>query len=86
MQSHTIVFLYCSGFGNKNVIRTTSDNKYHAGNQKFFLKRGSGIHMSLRASRLAQQKSGNIRGTASTGILNKKMSAYRSGLGPGRTF
>jgi len=41
------------GFGNNEVVRGKSDT-YHAGNQRKFLKRGSGKAMSARASRAAQ--------------------------------
>ena len=48
--------------------RTSKDGKYAAGCQKNFLKRGTGVAMSSRASRLAQQQSvsGNSRRTTST--------------------
>ena len=35
------------GFGNKEVVRGKED-QYHAGNQKKFLRRGSGKYMSAR--------------------------------------
>jgi hypothetical protein len=48
--------------------RTSKDGKYAAGCQKNFLKRGTGVAMSSRASRLAQQQTrgGNSRRTTST--------------------
>ena len=47
--------------------RTSKDGKYAAGCQKNFLKRGTGVAMSSRASRLAQQaRGGNSKRTTST--------------------